>query len=87
MDNLLKDKRQIRAIFFIDGTLGWTIEPVRDQIPALHADKIEVYPEFGSEHYVPWFAIWRDNKIIERVNAQAVSEVMYAADDAKEKEV
>lgn len=85
MNNLLEDKRRIRAIFFIDETLGWTTDPVRDQIPALHADKIEVYPESGGENFVPWFAIWRDGEVIERVNAQAVSEVMYAVDDAKEK--
>ena len=81
MHNLLKDKRKIRAIFFIDGTLGWTTEPVRDQIPALHADRIEVYGEPGEFCDRPWFAIWRQGKVIERVNAQAVSEVMYNVEE------
>ena len=78
---LLEDTREIKAIFFEDGTLGWTTEPCPgEQVPARNADKIEVYAERGWYGPVPWFAIWRQGKIIERVNANAVSEVWYESD-------
>lgn len=39
--------------------------------------KIEAYDERGQSAYVAWFAIWADDQIVWRVNAQYVVEVSY----------
>jgi len=38
------------------------------------ADKIEAYIEDGN---VPWFAVYKDNKITQRVNSRYVESVIY----------
>jgi len=37
-------------------------------------DKIEAYIEDGD---IPWFAVYKDNKIIQRVNSRHVESVVY----------
>ena len=69
--DMLHDPRTIKAVW-VPGEEGegWIIG--RGKV-----DKIEVYGEPGQEAFVPWFAIWVDGKISQRVNAAMIENVVY----------
>jgi hypothetical protein len=71
MDGLM-DGTPIKGIYFPDehGGRGYTVG--RGGVT-----KITVYYEYGQMAGVPWFNIWCGDKLISRVNAACVSEVIY----------
>ena len=72
---ILEDKREIRAIWPIDSSgLGWNTE---EGPYGMTVDRIEAYGEPGQGATVPWFLIWKEGAVIERVNAAAIEQVVY----------
>jgi hypothetical protein len=70
MHRVMEDDRPIDCIslnpegFFKVGVLG--------------TEKIEAYGEAGEMAQVPWFAVWKDGVISQRVNGKYVDCVTYA---------
>ena len=78
MSTLLTDKREIRAIY------GYGEAGVAFEVKGCSKggfDKIEVYGEEGQMSLVPWFAVWRDGQIVNRINAAWIETVAYKAQE------
>lgn len=72
MDTILTDKREISSVSF--GEEGFCVGHNG-------VTRIEAYQEPGQSAYVPWFAIFEDDKIVARANAAHVVSVAYFTDD------
>jgi len=76
-NTILEDKREIQAIWAMDSeSTGWTTVLIGSGYGLL-VDRIEAYGEPGPAAYMPWFMIWKDGVVVERVNAAAMEEVQY----------
>ena len=74
--NMMDDGRQIECIYFepsgviridaVGGVAGVT--------------RIECYREAGQGGHVPWFAVWKGEHLMQRVNAAQVTGVVYSND-------
>ena len=70
MESVLDETRTIKSVYwhpdgaFTVGVCGVT--------------KIEAYREAGQGGYVPWFAVWKGDDLLQRVNGAVVAGVEYA---------
>jgi len=69
MDKLLNDFRPIKRLIFPSEDNSYVVGG--------SIDKIEPYSENGQMAAVPWFVIYKDGKVIRRVNAAHVETVEY----------
>ena len=72
MDSIREDMRTIKRLWF----------PPLSSRPAIlvgsrGVTRIEAYEELGQGNYVPWFAVYHGDVIVERVNAAHVASVEY----------
>jgi hypothetical protein len=74
---LVDDEREIESIWF-PGDTGGSYSVGRGDI-----EKIVTYYENGQMAMVPWFAVFRNGKLSQRINAATVMTVNYkdSADD------
>ncbi len=75
---IMEDGREIDTLFYIDKGLavGVTVNE-NNSLCSFKVDKIEAYGEPGQGAMVPWFAIWIDGEIVDRINAAAIEEICY----------
>ena len=66
MTRLIEDKRPIQSVSCDISKYTWRIG--KDAVT-----KIEVYEETGQMSYVPWIAIWKNNEVVLRMDAQGKS--------------
>ena len=72
MESILDEAREIAGVFWeSDGSYT---------VGKCGVTKIEAYREAGQCGYVPWFAIWRGSKLIQRVNGAFLAGVSYATE-------
>ena len=74
MIQLLDDKRSISTIWL--NTYGWTVKDIPNSAAQL-AEEIEVYGEPGLHCNIPWFAIWKEGRVVSRIPAHACDEIIY----------
>jgi hypothetical protein len=70
---LLDDKRPIKMIGGTEDGMPWAWEAPRT------CERIEVYGEWGTSGVglTPWFAIYKDGEISQRINSAFVESVTY----------
>ena len=74
-NTLLNDTRGIKSIWSSGPEVwGYAIQKLGC---AVVVDEIECYGEPGEYCYIPWLRIWKDGKVIERINSHTISEVQY----------
>lgn len=74
VNSIMDDTRTISSIMVGNGTAS-DIEAVSDRSGIT---RIVCYRESGEMSYVPWFAIYRGDKLSKRINGKWVIEVSYA---------
>ncbi len=67
---ILEDDRPITMLVFPGGDSYW-------QVGACDITRIVAYAEAGQSGYVPWFAVYAGEAIMQRVNAAHVEDVRY----------
>lgn len=69
MNNMLNDNREIKEIWWEpDGAI---------QVGRNNITKIRCYGEPGQGAYIPWFEIWKEDKLINRINGALICGVTY----------
>jgi hypothetical protein len=74
-DIITNDPRVIQHIYPHE---GWGYKVGRDGIT-----RIEAYDEHGNGAFVPWFAVYKGDEMVMRVNAAYISGVVYEDGGAK----
>ena len=69
--SILEDKRQISSIHWDDELDS------RFMVGEVCVERIEAYGEPGQYCMLPWFAIWKDGKVVQRVNGSHISRIAY----------
>ena len=69
MDHCFKENQEVSGLFFPDTSQLDTKQS--------NVDKITVVMEYGQMAAVPWFAVWKDGKIISKHNGAHLSSVTF----------
>ena len=77
--SMLDDGREIECIYWEpDGEIR-----IDDRGGVSGVTRIECYREAGQGGYVPWFAVWKHEHLVQRVNAAQVTGVVYSNEKAE----
>ena len=76
MKSVLDDTREIKSVWWHPGGAF--------AVGSCRVTKIEAYREAGQGGYVPWFAVWKGDDLLCRVNGAVIAGVEYAP-NGKEK--
>lgn len=71
-ENILNDDRRIRAIATSEGNCFWEVG--HNDVNAIRLESVP-----GDGAFVPWFQVWRNGELWQRVNGKYVESITYVS--------